>query len=347
MHIKTEAPPKKSNKPAKTNGLQMYIVDFHTHVINPEGLLKLCPENQKSLFFRYIVPILEPIANLSHPLHDRLVRYLAINYRNELSRLVYACCGELGLMEALRLFKTYDLPRLIQSMDRQNISHAVICSLEPLTSTQDIIDETQSLRNRISVFASFSAQQKDSPAYIEKFIRDKSISGIKIHPIVGGFACNGLFEATKDVLALASENNLPVSIHTGHIPVEALTDLSGCTQTLALEPLISAFPKCQFILNHMGWEQWRDALQLAHKYPNIILETSWQPARIIRRVVDDVGANRVLFGSDFPLFQQEQALKHVRSALTEDEFTMVTSANALRLLRLDPAVTKAPSTKTR
>jgi len=46
----------------------------------------------------------------------------------------------------------------------------------------------------------------------------------------------------------------------------------------------------------------------------------------------------VLFGSDFPLFQQWQALKEVRKALSPSEFQQVTSINAMRLLKMESDV---------
>ncbi len=174
------------------------VIDFHSHVVSPQELVRLCPDDQKTAFFRYIVPTIEKVAHFSEPVHYRFLRYLALNFNDRLSLLAWGYCGELGLMETLRLFKTYDFNRLL----------------------------------------------------------------------------------------------------------------------------------------HMGWESWRSALALGQKYNNIMVETSWQPARTIRRGVDKLGAHRVLFGSDFPLFQQWQALKEVRKALSKSEFQQVTSLNAMRLLHM-------------
>lgn len=155
---------------------------------------------------------------------------------------------------------------------------------------------------------------------------------------MGGFFGHELLPQTKDIAALATEYEVPISIHTGHIPVERLSGLKDLTDVPALEPLIAAFPKCTFVLNHMGWESWRKAFDLAHKYPNIMVETSWQPARNIRRAVDKLGAHRILFGSDFPLFQQWQALQEARKALSKSEFHQITSSNAMRLLKMESDV---------
>ena len=313
------------------------IIDFHSHVVSPAELVRLCPEDQKTAFFKYIVPAIERVAHFSEPVHYRFLRYLALNFNDRLSLLAWGYCGELGLMETLRLFKTYDYKRLLHSMERNHVKHTVIYSLEPVTYTNELLELTKDHRDKITIFGSASMDIKDKAAYLEPFLKSKRIGGIKIHPIVGGYFGHELLPQTKDIAALATEYDVPITIHTGHIPVERLSGLKDLTDVPALEPLIAAFPKCTFVLNHMGWESWRKAFELGQKYPNIMVETSWQPARRIRRAVDKLGSHRVLFGSDFPLFQQWQALKEARKALSDREFKEITSLNAMRLLKMESA----------
>jgi predicted TIM-barrel fold metal-dependent hydrolase len=56
---------------------------------------------------------------------------------------------------------------------------------------------------------------------------------------------------------------------------------------------------------------------------------------IYRRAVDLVGADRILFGSDFPLLSQGDSLAQVREAgLNEEEQRLILGENARRLLRI-------------
>lgn len=313
---------------------KLFVVDFHTHLLPKANTKLICPVDQESAFFRYVVPVLEPMAHLSEPAHDQFLRYLAMNYNNALGRQMFRTFGQVLLMEALRLFKKYGLKELIHSMDKQGIDHAVVYSIEPLTKTQELLDLTESQRDRISVFASVNRENPDRIGYIAPFVESGAVQGIKIHPQVGGYSDNNIFEDTKEIIALASDKGLPVTFHTGHIPVEALTGIGGNVDVKSLEPIIKLFPKCTIVLNHLGWESWREVLKLAAQYPNLMVETSWQPAHIMRRAVKSIGADRVLFGSDFPMFQQWQALRELRRALHPDEFEQVASLNAMRLLNL-------------
>jgi uncharacterized protein len=320
------------------NGL--YVIDFHVHLQGSSGFDNLCVEERKTPFYKHVVPLIEQLAHLSEPIHDNISKHLALNYRDALSRFLYSRIGPVGLMEALRLFKTYNLKRLLGSMDSQGIDHAVVCSIEPLTITRDLLDLTSDYRDRISIFASVARDEPDPVGYLTPLLETGNVSGLKIHPIVAGYACGELYHRTKDAVALIDQAGLPVVIHTGHIPVDGLNGIGGCTEVQAIEPLIAAFPRTRFVLAHIGWESWRQVLKLASQYDNVSVETSWQPARIIRRAVDTLGPERVLFGSDYPLFRQALALQQVKDALSPREFVMVVSTNARRLLRLSDTTKK-------
>ena len=170
--------------------------------------------------------------------------------------------GHIVLIETLRLFKEYGVERLLTSMDKHGIDHAVILSLEPLTKTQNILELVQPFRDRLSVFASVHRDETDSVGYLRNFVDAGVVTGLKIHPIVGGFACGELYHKVKDSVAFASERQLPILIHTGHIPVNQLKGISGCSELRALEPLFIEFPKAKFVLAHIGWEQWRQVLSM-------------------------------------------------------------------------------------
>ena len=314
----------------------LYLVDFHAHLRGNQPLTNFCCEDQNTTFFKNTIEMFERIANFSEPFHDGLLRHMAMNYRNAIHRQIYNVFGQYMVMEAFRLFKNYDTPSLLASMDRNNIDHAVICSLEPFITTASILESIKDHRDRLSIFASVARNDPDGVTYFASHIESGQINGLKIHPVVGGYACGELFHATKDLVDLAYQKDLPILIHTGHMPKQAVAALAaGCNEVKYLEPLIANFPKARFILAHIGWESWRQVLGLAHRYSNVNVETSWQPARIIRRAIDLLGPHRVLFGSDFPLFKQGMALEQVRNATTSKEFVMVASTNAQRLLGIN------------
>jgi len=311
------------------------VIDFHTHLMSLAGAEQVFPEARQSMFFKHVVPLVEPIADLTEGLHDRLLRDLAMRYNNKLSRLIYSHCGELFLMEALRLFKRHGLERLVFNMDKLGIERSVIYSLEPLTKTQDILDQVKKYGDRFSVFASVHAEEKDKVGYLKPFLDSGTARGLKIHPMVGGYNAANLYEKARDIFALAEAYDVPLAMHTGDIPIQRITTSQvSCCGIPAIEALVHDFPNCKLVLNHLGWESWRAAIKLAEEHPNVYVETSWQHASIMRRAVKALGPERVIFGSDYPLFQQWQALREVRKAFKPNEFQLVAHDNAARLLKL-------------
>lgn len=314
------------------NGL--YIVDFHAHLVSRADFESFFAEDCSTDFFKKFGPSVEKFLHFSDPHLSDLLRHMSFKFRRGLARSIYESCGQLGLMEVTRIYKSHNLDFLIKSMEKQGIDHVVISSLEPLTITENLIKITQNHRDKFSIFASVHRNQDNPVEYFKELLATGVVRGLKLHPQVGGYNCGELLDKTKDVLEVAERHNLPVLIHTGHIPTGKLAGLTGCTDSRAVEPLLAAFPNINFVLAHIGWESWRTMLKLAKQYPKVYVETSWQPTSIIRRAVDTLGPERVIFGSDFPLFKQSIAIKQVEDALSPCEFAAVASANSARLLKL-------------
>jgi len=68
---------------------------------------------------------------------------------------------------------------------------------------------------------------------------------------------------------------------------------------------------------------------------NVYFDTSLGSPSLIKRFVEELGAERVLFGSDIPFGYMRSELGKVREAgLREEEFRLVAGGNAARLMRL-------------
>jgi predicted TIM-barrel fold metal-dependent hydrolase len=77
----------------------------------------------------------------------------------------------------------------------------------------------------------------------------------------------------------------------------------------------------------------REALE--HVYFDTAASHLLYDPQVYRRVIDLVGSEKVLFGSDFPLTSQRSALDRLRDAgLTEAEVAAISGGNAARLLAL-------------
>jgi predicted TIM-barrel fold metal-dependent hydrolase len=123
----------------------------------------------------------------------------------------------------------------------------------------------------------------------------------------------------------ASRLRIPVQIHS-HQPG---------SQPALIGDLADRFPDVTVVMAHMGMASYKDAIFVARKCPNVVLETSAQPwtHRICRTVMDTVGVTRLVFGSDAPLHHQEIELRKVQMAsLSEEELRLVLGGNIARIV---------------
>lgn len=154
--------------------------------------------------------------------------------------------------------------------------------------------------------------------------RHKNLSGVKLHP--GHYTIHPYGDATVALINKAGELGLPVLFHCG--------DEEMCLP-LQMGEMMKQCPHTTVILAHMGGlAHWRDAISVAQRYPNIYIDTSEIPyVGMIRRFVDAIGPDRVLFGTDAPYCDPLVELRKVQLAgLTDGEYEKVCSLNGLRLL---------------
>jgi uncharacterized protein len=132
------------------------------------------------------------------------------------------------------------------------------------------------------------------------------------------------------LLQRCADRKAPVNIHTWFYP----------SQPYPWVGAIEAFPQVAFILAHAGYRQWADAVILAERFPNVYLETSLQLPITVRRIVERVGAARVLFGTNAPYTFADAELGAVRAlGLPNDDFASLCGDNVAELLGLVPART--------
>jgi predicted TIM-barrel fold metal-dependent hydrolase len=161
---------------------------------------------------------------------------------------------------------------------------------------------------------------------------------VKLHPIFhGNYRVNG--GAVDDVAALAGQLGLPVVIHSDFTS-------SACTP-YEIAGLAGRFPDTCIVLLHLGLhpELCKHVSSVVRSSPNVMVDTSQTPdfpREVYVNPVRELGADRVLFGSDGPECDVSLNLRKLEIAvaecgLREDEAKQVLSANAVRLFRLSIA----------
>ena len=145
----------------------------------------------------------------------------------------------------------------------------------------------------------------------------------------------------EPVMEICRDRNLPVLIHTnepiGHsYPGKTPNTLAQIYQ------LIQAFPQNKIILAHWGGGLFFFSLlkkEIKQSLKHVYFDTAASPylydADVYRLAIQLAGAEKILFGSDFPLLPPVRYFDEMKAAgLSEDEMQQICGENTARLFNI-------------
>lgn len=145
-------------------------------------------------------------------------------------------------------------------------------------------------------------------------------------------------EVLTPVVNIIREHDLVLLVHASE-PVGHLYPGKGGVTPDILYSLITCFPDIKLVCAHWGGGLPFYALmpEVKAAMNNVYFDTAASPflytPEVYQQVVELVGAEKVLFGSDYPLLVQKRLLREIESAeLPPGAKEMVLSGNACRLL---------------
>lgn len=159
-------------------------------------------------------------------------------------------------------------------------------------------------------------------------LQSLGLKGVKLHPDVQQFPIDG--PAGRLICRLCEARGLPLLLHAG----DYRYDYSNVNRLI---PLLEDFPKLQMIGAHFGgWSVWPQAAEALHGYPNLMVDASstfhWVSRDTAKKLISLYGADRVLFGSDFPMWDPKDEIEYLLSlGLTDDALEHIFYKNAQRL----------------
>ena len=221
---------------------------------------------------------------------------------------------------------------LLDSCQRAGVQKCVLCSVATAPAQVGSINTFLAGEKDRLGFAALCAlhpQMTEAQlADVLDFARANGMAGAKLHPDCQRFRADDprvffLYEAL-------AAYHLPLLLHAG----DSRFDYSAPAR---VANVAKAFPDLTIVAAHLGgWSQWEDSARLLPALSNVLVDTSSSlysltPARA-REIIRAFGAQRVLFGTDFPMWDAAEELRLLRGlGLDDAELEMILWRNAAGL----------------
>jgi predicted TIM-barrel fold metal-dependent hydrolase len=154
---------------------------------------------------------------------------------------------------------------------------------------------------------------------------------VKLHPTMQRFAPDD--PAAMEIYAECGRLGLPILFHAGRAGIEPEAT-HGYAVARHYEPMLAEFPEVDFVLGHAGARDVEGMLPIAKRHRNAWMEIHGQGVSSLAHLLDELGPERLLFGSDWPFYHQGATLAKVLLVTQQrpDARADILRRNALRLL---------------
>ncbi len=160
-----------------------------------------------------------------------------------------------------------------------------------------------------------------------RHIKELGLKGVKLHPDFQKFRIDD--EKLYPIYDMCS-GELPLLLHTG----DYRYDYSNPER---MARVLKEFPQLTVVGAHFGgWSVWEEATEVLSDYKNFYVDCSssfhWLKTDKAKEIIRKYGADRVLFGTDFPMWSYEEEFEFFRSLnLSDEENQKILYKNALKL----------------
>lgn len=233
--------------------------------------------------------------------------------------------------------------RLIMDMDANNIHKAVVQQINPPNkSCGEVMDSIVKNNDRLYTFGSIHPFDDDIVTKINNYMK-LDIKGWKLNPHIWGVPidCDEsialLKELAKTKLPIMSCSGigLPKEVLNSAVPTKRTKKEVMTQQLRKFEKVLDCIPDTTFILAHSGCFDFEDIIDIMKKYPNTYTDISVQPSENIKKLINEIGSERLLFGTDYPFVSQAFSILSVlRATEVEQERINIFNENAKKLIKV-------------
>lgn len=234
-----------------------------------------------------------------------------------------------------RLQVTFTLDDLTKTLDKYKIRSALVFTgyIDAENGTKLIMKASEK-DDRLYVLLRAQPTRYLDPGYIkqtERILRNNErVIGVKINPSTGKHKVTA--HVYKELLRMLNDNRAVLLLHCGR-----WVEMSGWNYGIEIA---KTYSHLTVVLAHMGGthpDLAYPAIEAAKNLPNVYMDTSQtRQIQVIRKGIEELGASRILFGSDMPWGDYLQNLVGITQLdLDEETLRKVLRGNFNTLIKGD------------
>lgn len=224
----------------------------------------------------------------------------------------------------------HQIDECVDYMKEKNIDSIWCCPHSDLFSVDGINENVERYMakypDKVKGYFGFNPNYYEEYAKnMHKILEIDSYIGFKFLPVYHNAAFSD--ERYRPALELADKHNLVVLSHTwGN---------TGCSPSHVAD-ILKTYKNFTFIFGHSAPNELDGAIELVKKHDNAYLDLCdiHRHSGIVEKMVNAVGAEHVLFGTDFPWYDFDYCTGSILCAhITDDQREMIFNKNAKNILR--------------
>ena len=220
---------------------------------------------------------------------------------------------------------------LLKRMDEGHIDHAVIssCATRPAQVSpinRFLAEAMKKSGGRLTALGTMHPDSPDQQADFDEIL-SLGLHGVKMHHdfqrvAVDDPRCYPIYELCSC--------KVPMLLHTGD-------NRYDYTNPDRVAPVLREFPELRVVGAHLGgWSIWEEAVKTLGKFDNFCVDCSSSlyalTPEAASRVIEAYGTDRVLFGSDYPMWNPAGELERFSAlGFGEEDARRILSDNARRV----------------
>lgn len=237
--------------------------------------------------------------------------------------------GHVHIGKSTRLQIDMDGAGLVRIADRIGVDKLCCTDLTALfydmhEGNRLLYEEMKRFPDRILGYASLSSTRFEQEG-LDEIRRCKEVYGMR-----------GLKIYSTPEMSIAEPTMIPIC----ELCVELEMPILAHTTPAECDYLMGHVPEVRFIMAHAGGQpyahgDWNRAIMIAAKHPNLYLDTACSSvdAGFVAKCIRELGAEKVLFGTDVPLLDPWPQLEKARQVeISDEERALYMGGNILRLM---------------